>query len=136
MALSKISLGKCPIALENMWVIFKHLLILILNIILQWWENRLWLLSISLDRDIFAPCLMFLDMSHCLLVYVYGNLNGICILLLCENCINLNYAELVHSAFQVYCILPLFSLSILLIFESLILKLQLKILIYPLKKQL
>ena len=27
-----------------------------------------------------------------------GNLNRICILLLCENCINLNYAELVHSA--------------------------------------
>ena len=33
---------------------------------------------------------------------VHGNLNRICILPLCENCINLNYAELVHSAFQVY----------------------------------
>ena len=30
---------------------------------------------------------------------VYGNLNRICILLLFENCINLNYAELVHDAF-------------------------------------
>ena len=58
---------------------------------------------------------------------VYGNLNRICILLLCENCINLNYVELVHSAFQVYYILLLFSLFILLIFESLISKLQLKI---------
>ena len=39
---------------------------------------------------------------------VYGNLNRICILLLCENCINLNCVELVDSAFQVYCILLLF----------------------------
>ena len=67
---------------------------------------------------------------------VYGNLNRICILLLCENCINLNYVELVHSAFQVYSILLLFCLAILLIFESLILKLQLKILIYLLKKRI
>ena len=36
---------------------------------------------------------------------VYGNLNRICILLLCENCIDLNYVELIHSAFKVYCIL-------------------------------
>ena len=57
---------------------------------------------------------------------VYGNLNWICMLLLCENCI---YVELVHSAFQVYYILLLFCLFILLIFESLTLKLQLKILI-------
>ena len=34
-AKSKISFGKCHIALENMWVIFKHLLILISNIITQ-----------------------------------------------------------------------------------------------------
>ena len=53
--------------------------------------------------------------------------------MLCENCINLNYAELVHSAFQVYSIL-LFCLFILLIFESLTLKLQLKNLLYLLKK--
>ena len=32
---STISLGKCHIALENMWVIFKYLLIFISNIILQ-----------------------------------------------------------------------------------------------------
>jgi len=61
---------------------------------------------------------------------VYGNLNRICILLLCENCINLNCVELVHSAFQVL----FFCLFIQLMFESLILKLQLRILIYPLKK--
>ena len=65
---------------------------------------------------------------------VYGNLNRICMLLFCENCINLNYVELVHGAFQVYYILLLFYIFILLIFESLILKLQLKILLYLLKK--
>ena len=59
---------------------------------------------------------------------VYENLKRICILLLCENCINLNYVELVHSAFKVNYIL-LFCLFILLVFESLILKLQLKIII-------
>ena len=41
---------------------------------------------------------------------VYGNLNKICILLLCENCINLNYVELVQRAFQVYCIILHFCL--------------------------
>ena len=53
---------------------------------------------------------------------VYGNLNRICILLLCENYINLHYVELVHSGFQVYYILLFFYLFILLIFESLTLK--------------
>ena len=57
---------------------------------------------------------------------VFGSLNGICTLLWGENCINLNHAELVLSAFQVYYILVLFCLFILLIFESLIVKLQLK----------
>ena len=35
---------------------------------------------------------------------VYRSLNRICSLL-CENCIDLNYVELVHSAFKVYYIL-------------------------------
>ena len=61
---------------------------------------------------------------------VYGNLNRICILPFCESCINFNYIEFVHSAFQVYYILLTFCLLILLIFESLILKFQLKILTY------
>ena len=61
---------------------------------------------------------------------VCGNLKGICVLLLCENRVNLNYAKLVHSAFQVKYIRILFCIFILLIFNSLILKLQLKILIY------
>ena len=39
---------------------------------------------------------------------VYGNLNSTFILLLCENCINLNYIELADSAFQVCYILLLF----------------------------
>ena len=65
---------------------------------------------------------------------VYGNLNRICILLLSENCINLKICvELVHRAFQEYYILLLFCLLILELIESLILKLQLKIFIYPLK---
>ena len=55
------------------------------------------------------------------------------ILLLCENCVNLNYVELVHSGFQVCYILLLLCIFILLIFESLIFKLQLKISIYLLK---
>ena len=50
----------------------------------------------------------------------YGNSNRICILLLCENCINLNSVELVHSAFQAYYVLLLFCIFI---FESLLLKL-------------
>ena len=53
MAKSKISLGKCHIAFENMWVNFK--LTLISNIIPQWWENRLSMISIALDHEIFAP---------------------------------------------------------------------------------
>ena len=53
--------------------------------------------------------------------------------LLCENCININEVDLVHSAFQVHYTL-LFCLFILLIFESLILRLQLKILLYLVKK--
>ena len=92
------------------------------------------MISIPLDHEIFAPCFMSLDMFQCLLVIAYGNLNKIHTLLLCENCINLNYVKLVQNAFQVYYILLLFCLFILLIFESLILKVQLKILIYLLKK--
>ena len=45
-----------------------------------------------------------------------------------------NYIELVHNAFQVYYILLLFCIFILISFESLIMKLQLKILISLLKK--
>ena len=52
---------------------------------------------------------------------------------MCENYINPSYVELVHSAFQVYPILLLFCLFIVLIFENLILKLQLKILIHLFK---
>ena len=68
-AKSKISLGNCHITLENRWVIFKHLLILISNIIPWWYENRLHMISISLDHENFAPYFMSLDMFQCLLVY-------------------------------------------------------------------
>ena len=120
-AKSKISLSKCHTALENMWVIFKYLLILIPNIIQQ---NLFCMISKPLEHEIFTPYFMSLDMFQCLLVYsLWEHWNRICILLLCENCINLNYVELIHSAFQVYYILLLLCILILLIFESLILKL-------------
>ena len=60
-------------------------------------------------------------------------LHCVCVCVWYKNCINLNYVEMVHSAFQVFYILLLFRLFILLLYESLILKLQLKILIYLLK---
>ena len=111
-----------------MWVIFKYLLILIPNIIQQ---NRFCMITKTLEHEIFTPYFMSLDMFQCLLVYsLWEHWNRISFLLLCENCINFNYVELIHSAFQVYSILLLFCLFILLIFESLILKLQLKIFIY------
>ena len=56
------------------------------------------------------------------------------ILPLCENCIDPNYVLVVCSTFQVYYIFLIFCLFILLIFESLILKLQLNILTYLMKK--
>ena len=63
MAKSKISLGKCHIALENMWVIFKYLLILISKV------RRL-----PYEFNTFRPwnfCSLFssLDMFQGLLVY-------------------------------------------------------------------
>ena len=53
---------------------------------------------------------------------------------MCEYCMNLNYVEVVHSAFQVYYILLLLCLFIILIFEGLILKCQVKILSYLINK--
>ena len=68
MAKSKISLGKCHTALENMWVIFKFLLILISNIIYN--DKRTdYAISISLDHEVFAPYFMSLNIFQCLLVY-------------------------------------------------------------------
>ena len=49
------------------------------------------------------------------------------------SCINFNYVELVHSAFQVSYMLLLLCTIILLISESLLLTFQLNILIYLLK---
>ena len=46
MAKSKNSLDKCQFALENTWVIFKYLLILISNIIPQRSEIRLCMISV------------------------------------------------------------------------------------------
>ena len=130
--MNKNDIGKSHTALANMWIIFRYLLILIFNIIPQWYENRLCMVSIpEISRpDIFASFFnIYRYVSVSLKFIVYGNLNTICILLLSENCIDLNHVESVHSAFQVSYILLLFCVVILLIFESLILKLQLKIFI-------
>ena len=119
-----------------MWVIFKYLLIFISNIIRQRYENRLCMTSISLDHKIF--CTLFYVPGYVPVssgFTVYGNLNTLCVLLLCEDYINLHYVELVHGAFQFRYILLLFCIFILLIFECLILKLQLNILIYLFKKR-
>ena len=75
------------------------------------------MISIPLGHEMCIPCFMSLDKFRASWFTVYGNLNRICILLFCENCINLNYVELVHSAFQVYWVLLLFRLFILLISE-------------------
>ena len=88
------------------------------------------MISVPLDREIFAPCSVSLDSSSVFYFIVYGNLDRICILLFCENCINLHHIELVHSAFQVCYILLRLCIFIILIFESSMLKLQLKILLY------
>ena len=47
---------------ENTWIIFKHCLILISNIIPQLKGNRLCITSISLDHEHFALCFMYLYM--------------------------------------------------------------------------
>ena len=91
-------------------------------------------LSLCLFPNKIMFCLCPLICSCISWFIVYQNLNKICTQLLCEGCINLNYIELVHRAFQAYYIFLLFCLFILLIFESLVLKLQLKIFTYLLKK--
>ena len=68
-------------------------------------------------------------MFQCILVYSLWELKY-CIKSQLLKKKNLNYVELVHSAFQVYYSLLLLCIFILLIFESLTLKHQLKILIY------
>ena len=55
--------------------------------------------TLYVSHETFAPC--FTSCSSVSWLIVYGNLNKICILLLCENCISLNYVELVHNSFQV-----------------------------------
>ena len=96
------------------------------------------MISIPLDQEIFAPVLCPWICFSVSWFIALGNLNRICIQQLCENCINLNYIELVHiilyePIISFYYIILHFCLSILLIFESFILKLQVKVLIYLLK---
>ena len=58
------------------------------------------MISKLLDHEIFAPCFMSLDIFQCLLVYsLWEHEQNLYPSVLCENCINLNYVELVHSAF-------------------------------------
>ena len=90
-------------------------------------NNVAFLYSLRIGLEVSSLSQNFFSVSWFI---VYGNLKGIGVLLLCENCVNLNYVKLVHSAFQAKCILMLLCILILLIFNSLILKLQLKIFIY------
>ena len=129
MAKSKFFFGKCHIELENIWVTFKYLLILISKISPQWWENRLY------DFNAFILTMKFLHLVLCSWICssvswftVYRNLNRIYILLLCEMVeilIMLNWFIVLFGSTN---ILLLFCLLILLIFESLLLKLQLRVL--------
>ena len=129
MAKSKFSFGKCHIELENIWVTFKYLLILISKISPQWWENRLY------DFNAFILTMKFLHLVLCSWICssvswfkVYRNLNRIYILLLCEMVdilIMLNWFIVLFGSTN---ILLLFCLLILLIFESLLLKLQPRVL--------
>ena len=66
---------------------------------------------------------------------VYGNLNRICTLLLRDVCIKLNYVESVHVLFRPTISFYVSVYFILVIFGSLTLILQLKILIYLLFKK-
>ena len=89
--------------------------------------------SIPLDHEIFAPCFMSLDVSMSPSLQSMGTVIDF-VSYWYVNFMNFNYAELLHGTFQIHYILLLFCIFILLIFESLILKLQLKILLYLLKK--
>ena len=68
----------------------------------------------------FCTCFISLDMFSVSWFIIYGNLSRICILLLCENCINLNYVEWFIVLFRSTI---LFHIFILLILGSLLLKL-------------
>ena len=89
----------------------------------QWWEAKKNIASIITFLHLVLCPWMCARVSQFI---VYGNSNRICIWLWCENCIHLNYVELIHSALQVYSIFLLLCIFILLIFESLILKPHLK----------
>ena len=86
----------------NMWVVSKYLLTLISNVIPSGKRtDSVWCQHLYTTR--------FWHLVLCARMYssvswftVYGNLNRICTLLLCENYVNLNYVELVHSALRIY----------------------------------
>ena len=93
------------------------------------------MISIPLDQEILHLVLCPWICFSVFQFIVYGNLNRI----FSYCCVKIVYIiimdtlELVHTAFQVYYSLLLFCLIFPLIFESLILKFQLKILIYLIK---
>ena len=69
------------------------------------------MISISLDREIFAPCFPSLVVFQCLPVYSLWELEQNCFPAITLK-INFNYVELVHSAFQVYYISFNFSVYV------------------------
>ena len=80
--------------------------------------------SKPLGHEVFAPCFMSLDIFQRLLAYSLWELKIESTSCYCVK--NLTYVELGHRGFQVYYLLLCFCLFMLLAFESLILKLQLK----------
>ena len=103
------------------------------NIIPQWWEQTLYDLKTS-DHVIFVPCFMSLDMFLCLQFTVYVNLNRICILLLCENSINLNLCWIGSKCFSGLLYTSTFLSIHPIIFWEFDIENPTKILIYLLKK--
>ena len=76
MAKSKISPGKCHIALENVWVIFKYLMILISNKFTMIKEQTLYNFNMKFLHLVLCPWIC----SSVSQFTVYGNLNTIHIL--------------------------------------------------------
>ena len=125
-ATSETSFGRCHTELENMWAV---------NVFYHWFltqfhiDKRQTMISTPLDVETFTLFYVpgCVPVSSSLLSM--WTLNRMSILLLYENCMNLNYFEWIHSAFQVSTVSCFFCIF-LLTFESLILKFQLKILIW------
>ena len=94
MAKSKMSLGKCHVALENMWIFFSNIFSYWL---LTWFHSgkrtdSAWFQDFQILKVLHLVLCSWICSSDSWFI-VYGDSNNICVLLLCENCINLNNVE-------------------------------------------